>query len=71
MYQLSTLKLCVRLSNISSEVTRPTTLQIILYIFRAGGLSSDCHWEFTFDVQPQIPMTVTEPLGFKLFFKCM
>ena len=26
-----------------------------------------CHWEFVFDVQLQIPMTVTEPLGFKLF----
>lgn len=35
-------------------------------MFRAEGLSSGCHWEFMFDVQLQIPMTVPEPLGFKL-----
>lgn len=36
-------------------------------MFRAKGLSSDCHWEFMFNVQLQIPMAVTEPFGFELF----
>ncbi len=71
MFQLCTLKMCVRQSNISSKVpmTRPTASQIIPYMFRAGGLTSDCHWEFTFSVQLQIPMTVAEPLGFELHEK--
>ena len=30
----------------------PATTQIIPYMFRAEGLSSGCHWEFTFNVQP-------------------
>lgn len=68
-FYLSIPKQCVRQSNISSEVpmARHTTSQIILYMFRAEWLSSDCHWKFVFEVQLQIPVTVTEPLGFKLF----
>lgn len=66
MFHLCILKLCVRESNVSPEVplTQATTSQIIPYVFRAEGLSSDCRWEFMFDVLLQTPMTVTEPLGF-------
>ena len=44
--------------------TRPAASQII---YRACSERTDshqdCHWEFTFNVQPQIPMTVAEPFG--------
>lgn len=45
----------------------PQLHKLHTYMFRAEGLSSDCHWEFTFNVQLQIPMTVAEPWGVELF----
>lgn len=67
MIHLRSLRVREGSASLKVPVAGPATLQITMYMSSAKVLSSDYLWEFTFNVQLQIPMT-TEPLGVKLFF---